>query len=105
MDVSNSSNTTFIFDEIVETILSEDMRRKSTGESSSAALSMDTRGRSKEKRRSNSRGKSKGRSKSRGKGKMECWHCGKKGHIKKDCWSLKGKNVESRNNSNESTSN
>ena len=101
MAVSNSSsNAVLVFDEVVGTILSEDMRRKSIGESSNAALTMETRGRSREIRRSKSRSKSQGRSKS--KGKLECWYCGKKGHFKKDCWNRKGN--ESSNN-NESTSN
>jgi hypothetical protein len=47
---------------------------------------METRGRKKERgkstgNRANSR---KGRSKSRI-GKIECWNCGKKGNLKKDC--------------------
>ena len=101
MAVSNSSsNAKLVFDEVVGTILSEDMRRKSTGECSNAALTVETRGRSKERRRSKSRSKSQGRSTS--KGKLECWYCGKKGHIKRDCWNRKGN--ESSNN-NESTSN
>ena len=36
---------------------------------------------------------------------MECWDCGKKGQIKKDFWNRKGKECESSNNNNESTSN
>ena len=47
---------------------------------------MESRGRQKERGRSpGNHGKpKKGRSKSRF-GKIECWNCGKKGHLKKDC--------------------
>ena len=46
MAVSNSSsNAKLVFDEVVGTILSEDMRRKSTGECSNAALIVEARGR------------------------------------------------------------
>jgi hypothetical protein len=47
---------------------------------------MENRGRQKDRGKgSGNRGNSrKGRSKSR-LGKIECWNCGKKGHLKKDC--------------------
>jgi len=64
MAVSNSfSNAVLVFDEVVGTILSEDMRRKSTGENSNATLTMEIKGRSRERRISKSRSKSQGRSK------------------------------------------
>jgi hypothetical protein len=58
---------------------------KITGETSGNALNMENKGRKKDRgkgsgNRENSR---KGRSKSR-LGKIECWNCGKKGHLKKD---------------------
>jgi hypothetical protein len=88
MDVSNSvsSSNTLKFDDVVGVILSEEMRRKSTGETSGNALNMENRGRQKDRgkgswNRGNSR---KGRSKYR-LGKIECWNCGKKGHLKKYC--------------------
>ena len=61
------------------------MRRKSTGETSGNALTMESRGRQKERGKSlGNHGKfGKGRSKSRF-GKIECWNSGKKGHLKKD---------------------
>ena len=88
MAISNSvsGSNTLKFDDVVGVILSEEMRRKSTGETSGNALNMENRGRQKDRgkgsgNRENSR---KGRSKSR-LGKIECWNCGKKGHLKKDC--------------------
>jgi hypothetical protein len=41
----------------------------------------------------------KGRSKS--KGNLECWHYGKKGHLKKDCWSRKGKQGDGQHENNQ----
>jgi hypothetical protein len=88
MVVSNSvsGSNTLNFDDVVGVILSEEMRRKRTGETSGNALNMENRVRQKDRgkgfgNRGNSR---KGRSKSR-LGKIEFWNCGKKGHLKKDC--------------------
>jgi hypothetical protein len=87
MAVSNSvsGSNTLKFDDVVGVILSEEMQRKSTGETLGNALNMENRGRPKNRGKgSRNRGNSrKGRSKSR-LGKIECWNCGKKGHLKKD---------------------
>ena len=68
------------------------MQRKNTGETSGNALNMERRGRQKERGKSlgNSDKSGKGKSKSRF-GKIECWNCGKKGHMKKDCRAPKKK--------------
>ena len=86
--VSNSisGSNTLKFDDVVGVILSEEMRQKSTCKTLGNALNMENRG------RQNDRGKGlgshktsrKGRSKSIF-GKIECWNCGKKWHMKKDC--------------------
>jgi hypothetical protein len=80
-----SSLNTLKIDIVVGVILSEEMRQKNTGETSSNAFNMENRGRQKDRgkgsrNRDNSR---KGRSKSK-LGKIECWNCGKKGHLNKD---------------------
>ena len=63
----------FFHDDVVGVILSEEMQRKSTGETSGDVLTMESRGRQNERGRSpGNHGKSKkGRSKSRFK-KIEC---------------------------------
>ena len=88
MAVSNSisSSNTLKFDDVIGVILSEEMRQKRTCETSGNALNMENRGRQKDRGKgSGNHGNSrKGRSKSR-LGKIECWNCGKKGHLKKYC--------------------
>jgi hypothetical protein len=87
MDVSNSfsSSNNLKFYDVVGVILSEEIQRKITCETSCNALNMENRGRQKDRGKgSGNKGNSrKGRSKSRF-GKIECWNYGKKGHLKKD---------------------
>jgi hypothetical protein len=87
MAVSNSvsGSNTLKFDDIVGLILSEEMRQKSIGDTSRNELNMENRGRQKDRGKGfeNHGNSRKGRSKSR-LGKIECWNCGKKGHMKKD---------------------
>jgi hypothetical protein len=87
MAVSNSvsGSNTLKFDDVVGVILSEEMRWKSIGETSGNALNMENRGRQKDRGKgSGNHGNSrKGRSKSK-LGKIECWNCGKKGHLRKE---------------------
>jgi len=71
MAISNSvsSSNKLVYDDVVGVILSDDMRRKSLGESiSSTMLTVENRG------RQNERGRipSKGRSNSKGKSNIEC---------------------------------
>eukprot|EP00253_Pinus_taeda_P018705 PITA_18705 len=97
MAISNyvSGSSALNFDDVVGAILSEEMQRKSSGETSGNALSAESRGRKMERGKSSGyHSKSrKGRSKSRlG---IVCLKCGKKGHLKKDCRSQKGKEGDS----------
>jgi hypothetical protein len=87
MNASNSiyGSNTLKFDDVIGVILSEEMRRKSIGETSGNSLTMENRARQKERGKSpgNHGNSRKGRSKSR-LGKIECWNCRKKKHSKKD---------------------
>ena len=96
MAVSNMVSGSLTFNDAVSCILNDEMRRKAvSGTSTSTALMMDTRGRSKEKK--SEKGRSKSRGKYKGRFSMKCWNCGKKGHISKDCWSgKKEKDAESK---------
>jgi hypothetical protein len=77
----DSNTTTLKFDEVVSSLLSEEMRQKNMEGQSKDELF--ARGRSQERNRSKSssgRSKSKGRSKFPKKFVKICWRCGKEGH-------------------------
>ena len=63
-------------------MLTEEVNRKNM-DSTHGNNAFYVRGRSKERSKSDDKGK--GRSKSCGRSNIECYHCHKKGHIKKDC--------------------
>ena len=87
---SSSGNSKLKFDDVRDLVLSEEIRRRESGETSnSSALHTESRGRTSE--RNSNRGRSKSRrGKSRwGKKDFNCYNCGKKGHFKKECRALK----------------
>ncbi|VFQ86421.1 unnamed protein product [Cuscuta campestris] len=80
--VSSASGTTkFTFEGIRDLILGEDIRRRSSGDSSSALLSTEGRG------RRNERGSNRGRGKSQSKHRegIVCWDCKQTGHFRSQC--------------------
>ena len=90
--IGSRTKSTLKFEEIVSSLLSEKMRRKSMENHTIDALSVRS---DRTKERGKSIGgifKSRGRSKSLGYPlKRLCWKCGKHGHFKKNC---RSKSVE-----------
>lgn len=87
---SVSIYSTLKFDDVTGTILSEEIRWKSSGETLSNSLTIETRGGMERGRSPINHSKSrKDRSKSRS--GIMCSKCGKKGHLKKYCKYQKGK--------------
>ncbi|KAK9042016.1 hypothetical protein V6N11_017099 [Hibiscus sabdariffa] len=79
-----------VFDDVAAAILEEENRHKNKegrqGNMQQAEALTVMRGRSTERGQSSSHNH--GRSKSRSKKNLKCYNYGKKGHLKKDCWSL-----------------
>ncbi|KAF7825202.1 Retrovirus-related Pol polyprotein from transposon TNT 1-94 [Senna tora] len=92
---NNNTADHLTFDDVAGAILEEESRRKNkedrSGSSKQAEALTMTRGRSMERDSSGSHGQ--GRSKSRRRKNVQCYNCGKRGHLKKDCWNIK-KNTE-----------
>ena len=82
-----SNATALQFDEIVSTLLTEEMRRKNMDNQNGGALSVRGRSQNRNKNKSSSgRSKSRGRSKSPGKPtKVVCWKFGKERHFRREC--------------------
>lgn len=76
-----------VFDDVAAAVLEEESRRKNKEDrqvnlQQAEALTV-MRGRSTERGQSSGRGRSKSSKKN-----LKCYNCGKKGHLKKDCWNL-----------------
>ncbi|KAH9705857.1 hypothetical protein KPL70_012031 [Citrus sinensis] len=100
---NNNPVESLVFDDVTTSVLNEESRRKNkenrqASSQQAEALSV-TRGRSTERGPSGSQNQ--GRSKFRSKKNVKCYKCGKKGHVKKECWSnqkrKEGKEPESSN--------
>ena len=98
---SSARDSKLKLDDIRDLVLSEDVRRRDSGESSSSvsssALNTESRGRAFQKGQ-NGRGRSKSRGKAQPKFRNDivCWNCDKRGHFTNQCKAPK-KNKNQRN--------
>ncbi|KAE8728215.1 L-aspartate oxidase [Hibiscus syriacus] len=90
INLTNSNVTSLVFDDVAAAVLKEENQRKNKEDRQVNLQQAETlttmRGRSTERGQSNSH--KHGRSKSRSKKNFKSYNFGKKGHLKKDYWSL-----------------
>ena len=88
------------FEEVRDRVLNEDIRRRERNETSgSTGLALNIEGRGCGGQRNNNHG----RSKSRGRNELECWGCGRKGHMKRDCEFRRRERMEEANSADVAT--
>ncbi|KAM1574388.1 hypothetical protein ACFX1Z_043726 [Malus domestica] len=103
VSISNSaSNGVLTLDNVKNSMLNEETRRKTSGIDSSQVFVTENCGRSKS-RGPKGHGKNPSRSKSRFKG--TCHHCGKEGNMKKNCRVWKREQMEGNNQKKDDTGN
>jgi len=99
-----SITTTFKMEDVVASLVLEEMRRKSFEMAKEALVvqgRLKERGKKKDKK---SKSKLEGRSKSPGKkSKVKCWNYGQTGHIQKDCKEEKKKKKKNNSSDNQSS--
>jgi transposase InsO family protein len=91
VSLSNSTpDGKMTMEQVTNSMFNEETRRQAVGADNAQAFVTENRGRSKN-RGFKSRDKSKGRSKSRGRSieRRKCYHCGKEGHMKRNCYAWK----------------
>ncbi|KAJ0079882.1 hypothetical protein Patl1_23565 [Pistacia atlantica] len=102
--ISNSTSSVKLkLTDVKDKILAEEVRWKDSGDITSNALNVETRGKGYDRNSSRGRGRSKSRnerSKSRFGQKIECWNCGNKGHIQRN-----GKAPKKKENNNTNAAN
>ena len=111
MSMSNSARKSKLkYDDIRDLILSEEVYRRDAGISNAQDQTLVTENRHKNRSRglddwakSNDRSQSKGRSQF--KEMRECFHCGKKGHIKRNCWHWNKEQIEEKDEKNDDEKN
>ena len=90
---------------VTNILLNEEIRRKTIGTDNAQAFVTEKMGSSKSRGPKGGRGKSRGESQAKKKSE-KYFHCGKEGHIKKNCFALKEKKEaknEQKNNTNTTT--
>ena len=91
MAVSNSTGKSKLkYDDIRDLILSEEVRRRNANidnaQDQAFVTKNNSKGRSKGPNDRKFNGRSQSRDRSQFKETRECFHCGKNGHLRRDCW-------------------